>query len=223
MTSLEKAKSFLKKAALNIVPLAFVAMSAHAATFIPASTSCPGASGGTLSSLALPDSNGVVGVKFFTTFDCTAAGTGDGVNFDISASGGFGGAFPIDLVSIPVHISFTAVDDTAFTLQFSLFLQINGLPAQGITDFQFQSGELVDTGFDYLIDTPGMDLNTWVLTLTMMSTSDGPDSMSVNIPQNSLDINLPGPVADTPEPSSLLMLAGGGAFLAFLRRRNNHQ
>jgi hypothetical protein len=231
MTSLDGLKQFLTRArrgfALPLISLAVAAFGAQAATFIPDSASC---TGGAVSTSSLTDVNGVTGVKIFTTSQCSATDPSGSAVLTLTVSGGVGGSFDPAMVSFPVNFVFTPNSNLSGFMVYTLSLQLNGLAPQSVVQSDVLPGTLVDSSntsnfaaFNYsLIDTPGMSLDSWLLTLTLTQFSlDGlPQTLTLDVPPNSIDITGPasGGELPTPEPSSLLFL-GSGVGLLFLGKR----
>ncbi|MCZ2148763.1 MAG: PEP-CTERM sorting domain-containing protein [Bryobacterales bacterium] len=234
MTSLDRLKQTFTGArrtiALPLVTLAVATLGAQAATFIPDSASCDG---GTVSTSALPDVNGVTGVKIFTTAPCSVTDTGGTgtATINLTVSGGPGGTFDLAMVSFPVNFVFTInSSDTYDIIFYTLSLQLNGLTVQQTSPWPVSAGTTVNSAdgenfnsFSYFLDSAGMALNSWTLTLLVTQTdpfNGGGQTLSLDIPPNSIDITGPasGGESPSPEPSSLLLLGSGVGLLLFSKR-----
>ncbi|MCC6364044.1 MAG: hypothetical protein IT165_11000 [Bryobacterales bacterium] len=234
MTSHDRLEQIFSRArrtiALPLVSLAVAALGAQAATFIPDSASCDG---GAVSTSSLTDVNGVTGVKIFTTSPCSVTDTGytGNATITLTVSGQAGGSFDPSIVSFPVNFQFSVDSTDAFSqITYVLSLQLNGLtPIQETSPWYVNPGTTVNSTdtvnfntFNYVLDSAGMSLDSWVFTLTVSQFSlDGGQTLSLTVPSNSIDITGPvgGGELPTPEPSSLLFLGSGVGLLLIGKRK----
>lgn len=227
MISLDRLKQTLSRArstiAVPLISLAMASLGAQAATFIPSTATCDG---GAVDTSALPDVNGVTGVKIFTTSTCSAVDDGSGTaTLTLTVSGTGTGSFHPSMVTFPVNFVFTVNSTDAYSqIRYDLSLQLNGLTPQETDSFWVNPGTTVDSSdtmnfnsFNYNLNSPGMSLDSWIFTLIVSQvTLDGGQTISLDVPSNSIDIT--GGELSTPEPSSLLLL-GSGVGLLLLGKR----
>ena len=220
MSSIERAKAFVKQASkqigLKIVPLAVVVVSAHATSalpgFVAGSASC---TGGTVSNSQITNS-GSVGIKLYTSSDCSGVFSSGG-GLTLSASGnGVGGVFPS--TTVPVLVTFTPTFSLGGNINYAFTLNLNGSSNGPQLIGSTPSGTAVSQTFNYNIGS-GFSLSTWNLSLAIVASDPSTGTLTLHVPQNSIDLNAP--ASTTPEPATWAMLAAGGGFL-FLRRRKRN-
>ncbi|MBL8176720.1 MAG: PEP-CTERM sorting domain-containing protein [Bryobacterales bacterium] len=245
MDFVQRAKALIQSAAstgaLKILPLAAaVAMSlpgtASAANFEAASAfgACEGAS---VVLTALDPVAGITGLKMSTSGSCFASGPDD-VFTSVVASGNGSGIFPNNVSQLAVTFEFTGfafLDESPTDYDWTLTLLINqpaptdaGLlsdPVMAQKTGNAQSGQLVSSNTEgaLMVDLgplQGQAFENWSLSLLLAKTA--PESfidLSVDIPNNSIDINAVDPgTPGVPEPGTMgLLLLGGVAYL--VRRR----
>lgn len=215
-----------RTAALVIVPLA-AAASAKASVVLPISNlscstvgesmeSCPSGAGAVEQ---LPDpGNGVEGVKFFTNGPITIFTSG-GAILQLATGGSLGGATLPSGLNIPISYDFTSSGSiaTGWEVEFG----IEAGPSSG----PFDVGDFTTSGVGV-----GTFSGTGVLTLTgpasgsmfidasvTVTTTGASGDVSINIPQNSLDLN--SPASGVPEPGTMGMLGSALAALGLWMRR----
>ncbi len=234
MDFVQRAKALLrstaKSGALKIMPLAAAAaMSMGAATFDPG-TAFSLCDGDTMQFQSTGTVGGVTGIKIFNSSggSCSASGIGD-VILSAGAAGFGSGTFDAALQQLEITFEFIGsafISESPTDYAWTLAVDINSGGAFNEISGVANSGELVSsaTTGPLLIDMTslaGQAFTQWsaLLTLTKSNPEESFVDLSVQIPQNSIDINGVAPlVEDVPEPGTvMLMLAGGMAFL--VRRR----
>jgi hypothetical protein len=255
MNYVEKAKQLLKKTALHgamvILPLAAVE-SAQAISIAPTMpSSCPSgcaisvqqgnSSGGQYGTAQLLESNGIVGIKFFTiepVFGTFTSGS-QLAQFEMTSSGTLTGGNIASGTNIPISFIFNwnlgTPETPLIASEFAPFWEVSiemrqfgsrELEQPSATASYFCSGSGVDditsSGCPEFTTTSGtfnQDLDLEILltlTLSIESFPEAPIDFYFDIPQDSVDINAV-PTAGIPEPATVaLTLAGLGTLL--LRR-----
>lgn len=218
-------RSTAKSGALKILPLAAAAaMSMGAATFDPgqAFSLCDG---DTLEFQSTGTVGGVTGIKIFNSSGGSCSASGNGSVFLSAGAGGFGsGTFDAALEQLEVtfeFIGYALISESPTDYEWRLAVDINSGGAFG--DISGIANHLDLVSSSLMIDVSGLagqTLTQWTVLLELTKT-DPEESfidLAVQIPQNSIDINGVAPLADVPEPGTvMLMVAGGMAFL--VRRR----
>lgn len=235
MDFVQRAKALLrstaKSGALKIMPLAAAAaMSMGAATFDPG-TAFSLCDGDTMQFQSTGTVGGVTGIKIFNSSggSCSTSGNATEVFLSAGAAGFGSGTFDAALQQLEITFEFIGsafISESPTDYSWTLAVDINSGGAFNDITGVANSGELVSsaTTGPLLIDMTnlaGQAFTTWsaILTLTKNNPEESFVDLSVQIPQNSIDINGVTPlVEDVPEPGTvMLMVAGGMAFL--VRRR----
>jgi hypothetical protein len=245
MTSLDRAKRFLadksRVIATTIVPLAGLMLSqtpAQAVNAIPITAFNPTSCGisavgqgvsatGSCTVVAQSSSvGGVLGAKLYadnSDLEPTASsGSGGLYGLNIFASGGTTGNILGGRVPVSWNFTPTTSDggNVSYALVFSIFGPGGGSVTEGNIDtFNIASGTVV-SGSDSIGLTGEGAIFGYSISLQVRENngfSQG-KSLTVNIPQNSLDIL---PTSGTPEPGSMLLLSSGFAGLLFRRFRRS--
>ena len=239
MDFVQRAKALIRSAAkggaLKILPLAAAAAISMGTANAAASFSA-GAIGfcqnGSLAITELGTAGGVTGLKVFNPSGGTCSTSGSGSAFmNLGMVGSSGGTFDANLEQLLVSFEFTATmlinGEVSADYVWDLSMTINGGDAFGQASGVAFDGETVSSASlgELVVDMTGVAGQTfasWALVL-QLSREDPegatPYFLSVNIPENSIDINGVQPTfGDVPEPGTIgLMIAGGMAFL--VRRR----
>lgn len=231
MTSVERAKRLLqakaRTIALTVVPLASViGVSAplHASTITLDPSSCsaiPSGSGVFMitpcSILQLPTgSDGVTGIKLYGTASTTSTNEGF-LALNMSTGGtasGSGGAI------IPVDYDFTLSDTSGNVMNWDVYFDIAGnngaTNASGQATGTSTGGEITGS---FSVNTSQIgDAFSYVLHVEAIMGAAENDTLTITVPQNSIDVN-PVP-ASAPEPSTMGLLASALASLTWWKRRN---
>jgi hypothetical protein len=231
MTSLERAKQFLKSKArglaLTAVPLAALASMALPAKadvvfnsgFCSGSTSGIGglAAGGSCGFSSMGSQNGVQGISLSASQTLMAGFSGSGLMSMVldwggsisNGSGMSGGSIPVAwLFSVTPSVSGGGFLSYLLTASVDggapTMLASGGLSSSGVTTIQGSADWSLSGPSSYDIQLQVTDSNAF-----------GGDSIAVDVPAGStIDIN-----AAAPEPSSLLLLGPGAALLLLRRRR----
>jgi PEP-CTERM motif len=230
MTSVERAQRFLqakaRTIALTVAPLAAVAVAvpsadAAALSFSPSTCSANPSGGGSfvstpscnVSQLAT-GANGVAGVKLYGTATLMADfDTYLTINITTQGSAsGTGG-------TIPLSYDFTLSNTSSSTMDWDVYFDVAGDladasgSASGVsTGGTITGGFTVDASnignaYEYVLHVEATDEN-----------ANGGDTFTLNVPQNSIDVN---PVATaTPEPASWSLLGLALGPLAWWKRRS---
>ncbi len=243
MTSVERAKCFLQRKArviaLSAVPLASlvaIAPTAQAApitnpVLIPSACSVNATSGSNFSSSgcstsALPQgSNLLTGVKMFGTASISSFASGSnfqdiGLQFSVSSGSGNGGFFAGGAIPIDWKFTIGVTGDPQPDLTWQLSISINGL---NVYANSFGTAPGLITGNDVTSVLPAGTINSYLINfLVSDDEATKNETLTVTIPQNSININTAAATTAAPEPGTFALLgsalAGLGAF-AWRRRR----
>jgi hypothetical protein len=228
MTSVERAKRFLQTGAralaLTVVPLASVAAiapSLDASPLIFTPSTCDAIPSGSGTFVITPctttqlatGADGVTGLKLYGTDSTTSTSSGFlALNFTTqgTASGSAG--------VVPVSYDFTLSDTFSNQMNWDVYFDVAG----NLTDAHGQASG-VSTG-GTITGSFSVDLSSignayeYVLHVEAIEGASAPDdTLTINIPQNSIDVN---PATSTvPEPAHLSLVGAALASLAWWRRR----
>jgi hypothetical protein len=228
MTSVERAKRFLQTKAcaiaLTVVPLASLAViapSLHAGvlTFNPSTCDAiPSGSGTfiitpcTVTQLAI-GADGVAGLKMYGT-DWTTSESSGFLDLNFTTQGTASGTGGV----IPVAYDFTLSDTFSNTMYWDVYFDVDGNlgSASGHPSGQSTGGTItgefsvdlssIGTAYEYVLHVEAYE-----------DASAGDDTLSIDIPQNSIDVD---PVS-APEPGTLSLFGSALASLAWWRRRTS--
>jgi PEP-CTERM motif len=240
MTSVERAKCFLQRKArvlaLTAVPLASlvaIAPTAKAGAItnpVLNPSACSISSSGSnfnssgCSTAALPQgANLLTGVKMFGTASISGVSGGAnfqfiGLEFSVSGSGNggsfIGGAIPIDW-KFTIGVTGDPQPDLSWLLQ----VQINGV---GVYSNSFSAAPGVIAGNDVTSVVPAGPITSYQINFLVSDDEALPnETLTVTVPQNSININTAAITAGVPEPGTFALLGsalvGLGAF-AWRRR-----
>jgi hypothetical protein len=224
MTSVERAKRFLQSGArtlaLSVVPLASVSAIASPLILTPSSCNAiPSGSGifvitpCTTTQLAT-GADGVTGLKLYGTDSTTSESSGF-LALNFTTQGTASGTAGI----VPVSYDFTLSDTFSNSMNWDVFFdvagnltdahgQASGVSTGGnITGSFFVDLSSIGNAFEYVLHVEAIE-----------GASAANDTLTIDIPQNSVDVN-PVPSA-VPEPAYLSLLGAALASLAWWRRRN---
>ncbi len=219
MSSFDRVRTFFQKVfespALRIAPLAFLAVTAHAATvFTTGSATCTPDDSGSAAMEPLADpGNGVAGAKL--TGDCVALGD----TITVSSAGSFtGDPFPGE---IPVYWHFAGgplVDSArnpgdSWSFDFQVQPSGGGFVSAFSASGLFGDTALV-TGSGVTSGLTGLLPDAWQLTVDISCVSC--TIIVANFDITSIDLN---PIDAVPEPSSLALFATAGAWIFWRRKR----
>lgn len=215
-------KSTAKSGALKILPLAAAAAismgTAHAdATFATDGfTFCPD---GALSMTNTANIGGVTGVKLANASGSSCSAFGDaGASLSVGGSGSGIGTFPTNMTQLLVSYDFNVVSQSSLFIDWSLDVTINGI-TQGTSGGT--SGGQVTGSFNFdltQLGAAGQNFNDWSIFLLASTFDEVSDSLTITIPENSIDVDgVRGTVDEVPEPGTVGLVFVGG--LAYLVRR----
>src|SRR5579883_3499421 len=242
MTGLEKAKQFLKekvgRTALVVLPLAVATVQAHAGVIVLGSGSFNASGFGasvsnpTPSNQSIPDNgSGVTGLKFYGDVTFTAY---SGSSFayisghvtpgscvyicgGLTANGTFDpSSYPNDVLVF--NYKFSVSDNNGDTIYWSFNADAFGSSFTSQTNSGSVASNSTVSGSIALGGLSGANITGWSTNREIDFGSDysAGDSLTLSIPQNSVDIL---GQAGTPEPSTFGLLGIGSAALLWLRRR----
>jgi hypothetical protein len=232
MTSVERAKRFFQTGArtlaLTIVPLAAVtsvvtavAPSLDASPLILTPTTCDAIPSGSGTFVITPctttqlatGADGVTGLKLYGTDSTTSESSGFlALNFTTqgSASGTAG--------IVPVSYDFTLSDTFSNKMNWDVYFDVDGnLASANGQASGVSTGGTITGSFSVDLSSIG-DAFQYVLHVEAIEDASAPsDTLTIDIPQNSIDVN-PATSA-VPEPAYLSFLGAAIASLAWWRRR----
>jgi hypothetical protein len=235
MTSLERARRFLQNRsraiALTTVPLACLtvvpAPLVSSAIFEQAPCVTTTSGGSSFSDITCDTSQlpagaiGVTGVKL--TGSGTAVSNGGFTDILFTTQGPASGSFTGD---VPVSYDFMINDPSRDPIDWDVFFSAFGDPnsVSNSADGVSTGGEVTGT-FNVALD--GSQLSQYVLHLNVMfGTSKEGDTITVTIPDNSIDVSpVPG-TSTVPEPNTLSLFACAGAafgLLTWFRRKKQNR
>jgi hypothetical protein len=188
---------------------------------------------------AIDPTSGILGVKLVATGDLepfsSAFGQGSGGTYGItvSGSGRQTGVSPFT-GTIPVLWDFTATSSDggsmAYTLTYTLTNPPSQQPVEGniigpptLTETGTALSGVAVTGADAFTSLSGQNIFGYSISLSISKfTQGGQQSISLNIPEGSLDLAATA-VSGTPEPGTIALMGGGLIGLGFLRRRKKNR
>jgi hypothetical protein len=228
MTSVERARRFLQDGAraiaLTVVPLATVAAiapSANASPLILTPASCDAVPSGSGTFVITPctttqlatGADGVTGLKMYGSDSTTSMFSGFlALNFTTqgTASGTAG--------VVPVAYDFTLSDTFSNAMSWDVYFDVAGnLTDASGTASGVSTGGTITGSFSVDLSSIG-NAYEYVLHVEAIEDASAPnDTLSINIPQNSVDVN---PVTSAvPEPGYLSFLGSALAALVWWRQR----
>jgi hypothetical protein len=220
VNSLERAKLFLAKKAsrlaLAVLPLAAIAVPAHAGSFSAGGCGLMTGSGSCTVSQA-SSTGGNSQANWLQMFGSGWAQSSGGWMAEFFASGGASGSLS---GNVPVSWDFSVnnvLDPTVdWSVDFEVFYNMSG--SQSIQTAEFSQSGSGSTPFSAsgsgLLSLPnGAMLNGY--SMDLFTSSSG--AFTVDIPENlTMDLN---PASGVPEPSTILLVSAGGAALLWRRRK----
>ena len=220
-------KSTAKSGALKILPLAAAAAMSMGTAKADASFNAGSAftfcADGTLNASDTANIGGVTGLKLANASGSSCSVFGDaGAFMTLGASGSGLGDFPTNMTQLLIGYDFNATSQSNLFISWSLDVTINGF--QQSTSGGTSGGQVTGT-FNYELSdlgAPGATFSDWSVLLTVSTFDEIGDTLTVTVPENSIDIDgIRGNVEDVPEPATVgLMFAGGLAFLVRRRMMN---
>lgn len=165
----------------------------------------------------LPIFNNVIGVKGFGSTTLTVGEGGDGFFELYALMEGTGSGDDFATSEIPAEWQFTVTSSNANPVNWLLLFTVNGIDSEFNDDGTPLPGTEENDG---LINVPnGSALSTWSARLSLTWEGQEGDTLTLTIPQNSIDINPGGEFTGVPEPSAFLLVVPGLALLYLGRRR----
>ena len=227
-TSLDRAKRFLqtkaRAIALTVVPLTAAASAVsplHAGSLVLTPSECDAIPSGSgifqitpCSVAQLPvGSDGIQGIKLYGTGSTTSNSSGF-LALNLTTQGiasGTGGV-------IPISYDFTLSDAFSNAMSWDVFFDVSG----NLTDASGQA-KGVSTGGEIMgsfsVDASSIgNASQYVLHVEAIEgASAADDTLTIDVPQNSIDVNPV--VSSAPEPSTLVLFGSALASLAWWKRR----